>query len=161
MSESSFYSFKLKNIKNEEFKLSELKDYVCLVVNVASNCGFTPQYKDLENLFQRYKDQKFTILGFPCNQFGGQEPGSEIEIAKFCELNYNISFPMFSKIDVNGANTHPLYKFLKREKRGALGTEAIKWNFTKFLVGRNGNVLERFSPTTNPMDIAEKIEAVL
>lgn len=101
------------------------------------------------------------VLGFPCNQFGGQEPGSESEIASFCELNYNISFPMFSKVDVNGANAHPLYKFLKKEKKGALGTEAVKWNFTKFLVSRTGIVLDRFAPTTNPSDIAEKIEAIL
>jgi glutathione peroxidase len=132
-----------------------------LIVNVASECGFTGQYEGLENLYRRYKDRGLVVLGFPCNQFGRQEPGSEQEIKNFCSSKYGVSFPMFSKIDVNGPNAHPLYKYLKEEKKGILGTGKIKWNFTKFLVDRHGTVVGRFSPNTQPEDLEGDIQAVL
>ena len=133
---------------------------VVLVVNTASKCGLTPQYKGLEELHQRYRDRGLVVLGFPCDQFGHQEPGTEAEISEFCELNYGVSFPMFAKIDVNGANTHPLFGWLKEEKGGVLG-DAIKWNFTKFLVGRDGQVTKRYAPTTTPDQLGPDIETAL
>lgn len=145
-------------------KTTTLEDYrgsVILVVNTASKCGFTPQYKGLEALYQKYKDQGFVVLGFPCNQFGKQEPGSESEIQEFCQINYGVSFPMHAKIDVNGSDTHPLFKQLKSAAPGLLGTEAIKWNFTKFLIDRQGSVVERYGSNTDPVDIAPKIESLL
>jgi glutathione peroxidase len=141
-----------------------LRDYlgsVVLVVNTASRCGFTPQYQGLQQLYDRYKDRGFTILGFPCNQFGAQEPGSEGEIQNFCTTEYSISFPMFAKIDVNGAAAHPLYRWLAAEAPGVLGTKSIKWNFTKFLLDRTGQVRERYAPQTSPGEIAGTIEALL
>jgi len=132
-----------------------------LIVNTASKCGFTPQYEGLEKLYEQHKDKGFVVLGFPCNQFGAQEPGSEAEIGAFCQANYGVTFPMFSKIDVNGTNAHPLYTYLKGEKAGILGTKNIKWNFTKFLVNRDGQVVNRFAPTTKPEDIQNAIAAVL
>lgn len=132
-----------------------------LIVNVASRCGFTPQYAGLEALYRKYKDRGFVVLGFPCNQFGAQEPGSEAEIASFCSTTYDVTFPMFAKVDVNGAGTHPLYATLKGAKPGALGTEAIKWNFTKFLVGPTGEVVKRYAPQTSPEGIDADVAALL
>jgi glutathione peroxidase len=134
---------------------------VLLIVNTASKCGFTPQYAGLEKLHEKYKDKGLAVLGFPCNQFGAQEPGNETEIQQFCQTSYDVKFPMFAKIDVNGANTHPVYRVLKKAAKGVLGTEGIKWNFTKFLVDRNGKVVDRYAPTTKPEDIAEVIEGLL
>ena len=131
------------------------------MVNVASQCGMTPQYKGLEALYRKYKDRGLVVLGFPCNQFGAQEPGTEADIQAFCSTNYDVSFPMFAKIDVNGADAHPLYVHLKGEKPGVLGTEAIKWNFTKFLVGRDGKVVRRFAPTDKPEDMDSAVAAAL
>jgi len=158
---NSIYDFSLQTIKNETQSLDSFKGKVLLIVNVASKCGFTSQYKDLESLYQKYKDQGLVILGVPCNQFGAQESGSNEEIAEFCSLSYGVSFPMFSKIDVNGKNAHPLYSFLKNEKRGLLGTKDIKWNFTKFLINKEGKVLERYAPATAPFSLEEKIQSLL
>jgi len=151
----------VKTTAGTETDLSAYAGQVVLVVNVASKCGLTPQYAGLEALYREYKDRGFAILGFPCNQFGGQEPGSAAEIETFCSTNYDVTFPVFAKIDVNGAGTAPLYQKLKAEAPGLLGTEAIKWNFTKFLIGRDGKVAERFAPTTTPEDIAPAIEKLL
>lgn len=134
---------------------------VVLVVNVASKCGFTPQYKGLEELYQKYRERGVAVLGFPCNQFGGQEPGENAEIQEFCQMNYGVTFPVFSKIEVNGDNTDPLYKWLKSSAPGVLGTEAIKWNFTKFLVGKTGTVISRHAPQEKPEELAKFIEAAL
>src|SRR5690606_15072107 len=134
---------------------------VLLIVNVASKCGFTPQYTGLEELYRKYRGQGLVVLGFPCNQFGSQEPGDEAEIRQFCSLNYDVSFPMFAKVDVNGDQAHPLFRFLKKEGRGVLGTEAIKWNFTKFLVDRDGQVVRRYAPTDTPERIEKDLAAVL
>ncbi len=134
---------------------------VMLIVNVASRCGFTPQYAGLEALYRKFADREFVVLGFPCNQFGAQEPGSEKDIASFCSANYDVTFPMFAKIDVNGERAHPLYRLLKREAPGILGSEAIKWNFTKFLVDRKGHVVKRYASTETPDEIARDVEALL
>ena len=158
---SALYDISAKTIDGGETSLADFRGRVLLVVNVASKCGFTPQYAGLEDLHKQYESRGLSIIGFPCNQFGAQEPGDENEIQAFCSLTYGVSFPMFAKIDVNGANTHPLYKFLKSEKSGLLGTEGIKWNFTKFLINREGKVVERFAPTTKPEDMHEAIEALL
>jgi glutathione peroxidase len=157
----TIYEFSARTIQGKEQSLAEYKGKVVLIVNTASKCGFTPQYAGLEALYEKYKDQGFVILGFPCNQFGAQEPGSETEIEQFCQVNYGVKFPMFGKIDVNGSNAHPLYKFLTSEKPGILGTEAIKWNFTKFLVDKNGNPVKRYAPNIKPEDIADDIEKLL
>jgi glutathione peroxidase len=157
----TIYEFSATTLGGKEQSLAEYKGKVVLIVNTASKCGFTPQYAGLEALYEKYKDQGFVILGFPCNQFGAQEPGSESEIEQFCQVNYGVKFPMFGKIDVNGSNAHPLYKFLTSEKPGILGTEAIKWNFTKFLVDKNGNPVKRYAPNTKPEDIADDIEKLL
>ena len=144
--------------------IKPLADYagkVLVIVNTASQCGFTPQYAGLEALYQRYKEHGLVVLGFPCNQFGAQEPGSADEIASFCQKNYGVSFPMFAKIDVNGDNAHPLYQHLKKSARGVLGSEGIKWNFTKFLIDRDGEVIERYAPATSPEAISKDIEALL
>jgi glutathione peroxidase len=134
---------------------------VLLIVNVASRCGFTPQYAGLESLWRTYRDRGLVVLGFPCNQFGAQEPGDATEIAQFCSTTYDVSFPLFARIDVNGEAAHPVYQWLKSAAPGVLGTEAIKWNFTKFLISRQGNVVERYAPTTKPEDIAGDIERLL
>jgi glutathione peroxidase len=155
------YDFSVKDIRGKERKLDEYKDKVLLIVNVASKCGFTPQYKGLEALYEKLRGRGFEILGFPSNQFGAQEPGSEAEIAQFCELNYGVTFPMFAKIDVNGSGSAPLYQHLKKEKPGLLGSEAIKWNFTKFLVDRKGKVVERYAPNVEPQTIEGDIEKLL
>ena len=155
-----FYKFKVNSLQNKEIVMDSYKGKVVLVVNVASKCGFTPQYKGLEALYQKYKEKGLVILGFPCNQFGGQEPGTEKEIADFCSLNYGVTFPLFTKIEVNGKNTNPLYAYLKDKLPGTLGND-IKWNFTKFLLDRKGIPIQRYAPTTKPEDIAGDIEKLL
>lgn len=151
----------LTTLDHRSVTLADLPAKAYLIVNVASACGFTPQYKGLEVLWQRYKDQGLQVLGFPCNQFGGQEPGDESEIRQFCDLNYGVTFPMFAKVDVNGAEAHPLFAALKNAAPGILGTEMIKWNFTKFLVNANGEVVKRYGSATKPEDIAADIEPLL
>ena len=158
---NTIYDFKIKTINGKESTLSEYKGKVMLIVNVASECGFTPQYDGLESLYKKYKDRGFVVLGFPCNQFGSQEPGSEKEIQNFCRINFGVTFPMFSKINVNGEATHPLYNYLKSQKPGFLGSESIKWNFTKFLIDKDGNVIKRFGSSTKPVEIEEDIERLL
>jgi glutathione peroxidase len=156
----SFYDHSAKLNDGTVRKLSAYKGKVLLVVNTASQCGFTPQYKGLQELYAMYKDRGFAVLAFPCDQFGHQEPGGDDEIASFCETNYGVEFPLFSKIEVNGADAHPLYKFLKTEKGGLLG-DAIKWNFTKFLIDKQGKVVDRYAPMTPPDNIARDIEREL
>ena len=157
----SIYDYIVKDIKGEEKPLSNYKDKALLIVNTASKCGFTPQYEGLEVIYKELKDRGFEILAFPCNQFGSQEPGSEEEIASFCDLNFKTSFPLFSKIDVNGADEAPLYGYLKSEAPGLLGSKKIKWNFTKFLVDKNGKVLKRYAPQDKPEKIKDDILKVL
>ena len=152
------------NCQTPSGKKKSLKDYrgkVLLVVNTASKCGFTPQFAGLEELYEKYKDEGFEILGFPCNQFGKQDPGSNDEIMEFCQLNYGVSFPMFAKIEVNGGGADPLFKYLKKEAPGALGTERIKWNFTKFLIDAEGNVVKRYAPTDKPASIEKDVRKQL
>jgi glutathione peroxidase len=158
---SSIYDYKANSLDGKEVSLSDYRGKVVLVVNTASKCGFTPQYAGLEELYKAYQDKGLTVLGFPCNQFGAQEPGSATEIGAFCEKNYGVTFPMFEKIDVNGSNAHPLWTYLKGEKPGLLGTQGIKWNFTKFLVDREGHVVSRFAPTDTPASIKPAIEKLL
>jgi glutathione peroxidase len=155
------YDFEVRTLEGVEQKLADYAGQVLLIVNVASHCGFTPQYAGLEALYERYRDSGLAVLGFPCDQFGHQEPGDAAEIREFCSLNYHVSFPLFAKIDVNGAAAHPLYKFLKAARPGLLGSEAIKWNFTKFLVGRDGAVLKRYAPADKPEGLSADIEAGL
>jgi len=157
----AIYDFSAETLQGAETRLAEFSGQVVLVVNTASKCGFTPQYEGLEALFRKYKPKGFAVLGFPCNQFGAQEPGDATEIAQFCSRTYDVTFPMFAKIDVNGPGTHPLFAFLKSEEPGVLGTEAIKWNFTKFLVNRDGAVAARFAPTTAPKELEAEIEKLL
>lgn len=157
----SVHEFKAKTIDGKEVSLSDYKSKTLLIVNVASKCGFTPQYKDLEEIYREYKGQGLEILAFPCNQFGSQEPGDENEIKNFCSLSYDVTFPMFAKVDVNGDNAHPLYNYLKESLPGILGTKAVKWNFTKFLVDKNGTPVERFAPNDKPKDLLEKIKKIL
>jgi glutathione peroxidase len=154
------YDFSAKSLAGEEVSLQHFEGRVLLIVNTASKCGFTPQYHGLEELHRQYAGRGFAVLGFPCNQFGGQEPGSAGEIGAFCTSNYDVTFPLFDKIDVNGANAHPLYNYLKRERSGLLGS-SIKWNFTKFLVDRTGRVKARHAPTTRPESLKKDIEALL
>ncbi|MEO2267334.1 glutathione peroxidase [Pseudoalteromonas pernae] len=157
----SIYDFSALNNRGEEVKLSHYQGKVLLIANTASKCGFTPQYQGLNDLYKDLQDKGLVVLGFPCNQFGAQEPGSDSEISEFCELNYGVSFPIMSKIDVNGADAHPLFNFLKEQAPGILGSKKIKWNFTKFLVDQNGKVLKRYAPLTKPEDIRKDIEALL
>jgi glutathione peroxidase len=161
---NSVYAFSAELLDGHEIKLDEFRGKVLLIVNTASKCGFTPQYAGLEGLYREYRDRGLVVLGFPCNQFGSQEPGSAGEIASFCEQNYGVSFPMFAKIDVNGISAHPLYQFLNEEKpapfRWLLG-DRIRWNFTKFLVGRNGRVADRFGPKAPPAGLAARVEELL
>jgi glutathione peroxidase len=154
----SVYDFTVKTIRGEEQSLADYRGKVLLIVNTASKCGFTPQYKELEELYEQYRDRGFVVLGFPCNQFGHQEPGTEEEIEQFCQVNYGVTFPMFAKVDVNGENAHPLFQYLKEKAPGVFGTKAIKWNFTKFLVDRNGNVVARFASQTKPSELKSEIE---
>lgn len=158
---SVIYDFSAKKLGGDEISLDSFRGTVLLIVNVASKCGFTPQYEGLEALYRKYSAKGLAILGFPCNQFGGQEPGDAGEIAQFCSHTYGVTFPMFDKIDVNGTHAHPLYQFLKAEQTGVLGTEPIKWNFTKFLVDRQGQVKGRFAPTTKPSEIEPEIKRIL
>lgn len=151
----------LKTIDGKAAALGDFAGQALLIVNVASRCGFTPQYAGLEALHRRFRERGFAVLGFPCDQFGHQEPGDEAEIKNFCSLNYDVTFPMFAKIEVNGENAHPLFKALKQEAAGLLGTQGIKWNFTKFLVDRNGRVVRRYAPTDKPEALADDIEAAL
>ena len=155
-----FYDYKVKNISGEDVSMSEYKRKVVLIVNTASKCGFTKQYEGLEELYEKYKDQGFVILGFPCNQFGAQEPGGNEEIKNFCTSTFSVTFPMMSKIDVNGDDADPLYKFLKKEKGGILGDD-IKWNFTKFLIDREGNVVDRFASQKTPKALEKEVEKLL
>ena len=154
---STIYDFSATDIQGNEQSLEAYRGQVLLVVNVASQCGFTPQYAGLEALYRDYHAAGLTVLGFPCDQFGHQEPGDEAAIQSFCTTEYGVTFPMFAKIEVNGANAHPLYRWLKGEKPGVLGTEGIKWNFTKFLVGRDGQVIKRYAPTDKPASLKDDI----
>jgi glutathione peroxidase len=158
---ASIYDFSARSIEGNDRPLADYKGKALLIVNVASECGYTPQYAGLEALYRKYKDRGFEVLGFPCNRFGGQEPGDEKQIKSFCETRFDVSFPLFAKIDVNGPGTHPLYEFLKTAEPGLLGTEAIKWNFTKFLVAKDGSVRKRYAPQTKPEAIAADIETAL
>ena len=155
------YDFSARTIDGKHKELGDYRGQVLLIVNTASKCGFTPQYAGLEALHEELGPRGFEVLGFPCNQFGHQEPGDEAEIANFCSLSYEVRFPMFAKVDVNGADAHPLFKYLKHEAKGVLGTEAIKWNFTKFLVDREGRVVDRFAPTDKPEALKADIEKLL
>ena len=158
---SSIYDFEALSIDGKPAHLSTQRGKVLLIVNTASQCGFTPQFAGLEDLWEAYADQGLVVVGFPSNQFGGQDPGANDQIASFCQLNYGVDFPMMAKTEVNGKNAHPLYQWLKGEKPGILGIEAIKWNFTKFLVGRDGKVLKRYAPTDTPSSLKKDIEAAL
>ena len=158
---STVHDFSARDLQGRDVALDQYRGRVLLVVNTASKCGFTPQYKGLQKLYEDYRDRGLEILGFPCNQFANQEPGSEEEIGSFCEMNYGVSFPMFGKIEVNGDETHPLFDHLKAEAPGLLGSKAIKWNFTKFLVDRDGRVVRRYGPKDTPESIAADIEKLL
>lgn len=158
---SHIYDFSAQTLQGQPYVLDQLQGKVVLIINTASQCGFTPQYKGLEVLYQQYQTRGLEILGFPCNQFGGQEPGNAQEIGNFCERNYGVTFPLFQKIDVNGKQAHPLYEYLKSAAPGVLGTEAIKWNFTKFLIRKDGTVFKRYAPNTAPEAIAKDIEQLL
>ncbi len=157
----TIYDFNCQTTSGSEKSLADYRGKVLLVVNTASKCGFTPQFAGLEELYEKYRDQGLEILGFPCNQFGKQDPGSNGEITEFCRLNYGVSFPMMAKIEVNGSGTDPFYRHLKRQAPGALGTRAIKWNFTKFLINREGEVVKRFATATEPSQLKKDIEALL
>ncbi len=160
MKEQGFYTLRAKDIKGQEISMSDYKGKTVMVVNTASKCGLTPQYKGLEELYQKYKDQGLVILGFPCNQFGQQEPGDEVNIQEFCQVNYGVSFPMFAKVEVNGQNTHPVFQYLRSKLGGLLGNR-IKWNFTKFVIDKNGNPVKRFAPTVKPEHIENYLKALL
>jgi glutathione peroxidase len=161
MSTQSIYDFNAADIRGEDHSLDEFRGKVLLIVNTASKCGFTPQFEGLQSLYVDLKEQGLEVLGFPCNQFRNQDPADDKAISEFCSLNYGVDFPMFAKIDVNGPNAHPLFKHLKHSARGLLGSEAVKWNFTKFLVNRDGDVVRRYPPTTKPSAIRADIEALL
>lgn len=158
---TTIYDFSAKDIDGKDVKLSSYKGKAMLLVNVASKCGFTPQYTGLEAMYRKHRERGLVVLGFPCDQFGHQEPGNADEIKNFCALTYDVSFPMFAKIDVNGANAHPLWQWLKSEKSGFLGLDAIKWNFTKFLIDKTGQVVKRYAPTDTPEKIEKDLDAVL
>ncbi|WP_409270406.1 glutathione peroxidase [Neobacillus sp. SCS-31] len=157
----SIYEFNARLINGEEISLSRFEGKVVLIVNTASKCGFTPQYAELQELYETYKERGFTVLGFPCNQFMNQEPGSEEEIESFCKQNYGVTFPMFGKVDVNGDEAHPLFSYLAKEAPGIMGSKRIKWNFTKFLIGRDGKPVKRFAPNDKPGELAKDIENLL
>lgn len=157
----TIFDFKVKDSKGRDFDLSQLRGKITVIVNVASRCGLTPQYAGLEALYRRFKAQGLVILAFPCNQFGLQEPGTDEEIQQFCSLNYDVTFPVLAKIDVNGDTAHPLYQFLKSSAPGILGTEAIKWNFTKFLIDPDGKIIQRYAPTDEPAALEKDIQALL
>lgn len=157
----SIYDFKVKTMDGKMQALSDFKGNIILIVNTASKCGFTPQFKELQELYQKFKEEGFVVLGFPSNQFMSQDPGTNEEIKSFCEMNYGVTFPMFAKIDVNGKEADPLYQYLTKEAPGTLGVKAIKWNFTKFLIDRNGNVVDRYAPSTSPSEIKVDIEKLI
>ena len=161
MSVNTIYDFKAQSISGKEIGLSDFKGKVMLIVNTASKCGFTPQFGGLEALYKTYAGKGLVVVGFPCNQFGSQDPGADGEIAEFCQINYGVSFPMMGKVDVNGPAAHPLYKWLSAEAPGLLGSKSIKWNFTKFLVGKDGQVIKRYAPTDKPAALAKDVEAAL
>lgn len=161
MSSDTLYDIQVKNIRGEEISLEQYQGKALLIVNTASKCGFTNQYEGLEKIYKENKDRGFEVLAFPCNQFGAQEPGTEDQIAQFCELTYQTSFPLFAKVDVNGASAHPLFTYLKKQAPGLLGTEGIKWNFTKFLVDKKGQVVKRYAPQDTPAKIAEDLKDFL
>ncbi|BFN14542.1 MULTISPECIES: glutathione peroxidase [Marinobacter] len=161
MASETIYSFSAKDIKGQEVSLDDYRGKVLLIVNTASKCGFTPQFEGLQSLHEELGERGFEVLGFPCNQFMNQDPGNDDAISQFCSLNYGVSFPMFAKIEVNGDGTHPLFRFLKREAKGLMGSEKVKWNFTKFLVNREGQVVRRYAPTAKPADIRADIEKLL
>ena len=161
MSSPTIYDFEAKSISGKDISLSQFKGQVMLIVNTASKCGFTPQFGGLETLHKTYAGKGLAVLGFPCNQFGSQDPGVDAEIAEFCQVNYGVSFPMMGKVDVNGPAAHPLYKWLSAEAPGLLGSKAIKWNFTKFLVGKDGQVIKRYAPMDKPADLAKDVQAAL
>ena len=158
---SSIYDFEAQQINGQDISLSEYRGKVMLIVNTASKCGFTPQFGGLEELHKAYTGKGLVVLGFPCNQFGSQDPGADGEIAEFCQVNYGVSFPMMGKVEVNGPAAHPLYKWLSSEAPGLLGSKSIKWNFTKFLVGKDGQVIRRYAPTDKPADLAKDIDKAL
>ena len=158
---SELYNISVKDIDMNSVDLRSYEGKTLLIVNVASKCGFTPQYKDLQNLYEKYQEQGLEVLGFPCNQFGAQEPGTNEEVKSFCDLNYNVSFRMFDKIDVNGSNASPLFKYLKHESPGIMGTEAVKWNFTKFLVNSDGKVVKRFATKDGKSEIEPELQKIL
>ena len=155
------YNINVKDSANSDISMSEFTGKTLLIVNVASKCGLTPQYEGLQKIYDDYKDRNFEVLGFPCNQFGGQEPGTDQEIGEFCDINYSVTFPIFSKIKVNGPEAHPLFRLLKSDKPGIFRTQSIKWNFTKFLINKNGKIVERFSPRVEPKYIRREIEKIL
>ena len=155
---NSVYDFKVTDIKGQEVSLEQYKGKAMLIVNTASKCGFTPQYTGLQELYKEYQDKNLVVLGFPCNQFGSQEPGTEADIEQFCQVNYGVEFPLFAKVDVNGSNAHPLFQYLKKEAPGLLGSQDVKWNFTKFLVDKYGQVVKRYAPSDSPEKVAEEIK---
>ena len=161
MADNSMLKIPCTTLRGEQKTLADYPARAVLVVNTASQCGITPQYKGLESLWERYRERGLGVLGFPCNQFGKQEPGDELAISQFCEVNFGVSFPLFKKIEVNGGGAHPFYQWLKKEKSGLLGIGAIKWNFTKFLIGQDGTLVKRFAPATKPQDLTREIEALL
>lgn len=161
MSHTSVFEFQANSLQGKPVDLAQYKGKVLLIVNTASNCGFTPQYKGLEAVYEQFKDKGVEVLGFPCNQFGAQEPGNADEIGAFCEKNYGVTFPLFEKVDVNGDHTHPLFEHLKEKAPGLLGSKGIKWNFTKFLVKKDGTVFNRYAPTTKPEELMDDIEKLL
>ena len=158
---TTLYQFEVERLDGHIQSMADYQGKVLLIVNTASKCGFTPQFAGLEKLYEKYKDQGFMVLGFPCNQFGGQDPGTNEEIGVFCKRNYGVSFPMFAKVDVKGPEAHAIFRLLTREAKGILGSQSIKWNFTKFLVARNGEVLNRYAPTTKPESLEQDIERAL
>ena len=158
---TDIYNIDVKDSANSDISMSEFAGKTLLIVNVASKCGLTPQYEGLQKIYDDYKDRNFVVLGFPCNQFGGQEPGTDQEIGEFCDINYSVTYPIFSKIKVNGPEAHPLFKLLKSDKPGIFRTQSIKWNFTKFLINKSGKIVERFSPRVEPKYIRKEIEKVL
>ncbi len=161
MMSQSLFDFSADDISGQTVSLEDYREHVVLVVNTASKCGFTPQYQGLEELHQEFGDKGLAVLGFPCNQFGNQEPGSNDDVAQFCEINYGVTFPMFAKVDVNGNDAHPLFQWLKKQTPGLLGSEGVKWNFTKFLVDKDGQPVKRFAPTTKPEELRDRIAKML
>lgn len=157
----TIYEFEVKKINGDTISLEEYKGDVLIIVNTASKCGFSPQYDDLQSLYKQYKDDGFTVLGFPCNQFLNQEPGDELEIDSYCKLNHGVTFPMFAKVNVNGKDAHPLFSYITENAPGMMGSKSIKWNFTKFLIDREGNIVNRYAPKTKPLEMEEDLKRIL